>query len=393
MRIEKTKKPVKALLVTPEFPPIIGGISTYLYNLFIHLLKTDVSILTPSYKNYNDLDKKLPFKIYRKGRAGKRNLFFRRFQDLVFFLYTVRLIRKEGVAILCFGYVLPTAIIGLILEKIMRKPYIVFVFATDVLLPQQNKIYNLVLKNVLGNAKKIISISNFTKNVLKKFVPGSNITVVYPGVDTQIFKPLVPKQELIGGYSLRNKKIILTVGRIVERKGMDTVIRALPMVISKIPNVVYIILGEGPYKANLFSLMESLNLKNHVIFLGEIPYTQTADYYNLCDAFVMVSREAAKGKDVEGLGLVYLEANACGKPTVGGNCGGIPEAIINNVTGLLVDPNNIEEVGQAIINLLGDREYAKRLGENGLKRIEQHFHWHKSAEKLELIFEEIVNPR
>lgn len=154
---------------------------------------------------------------------------------------------------------------------------------------------------------------------------------------------------------------------------------------------MYLIIGKGEEEERLIELTKDLGLEEYVKFVG---YVETEDmplYYNNCDVFVMPSKTI--DIDYEGFGIVYLEANACGKPVIGGKSGGVGDAVIDGVTGLLVDPDNIEEISQAIIRLLIDQAYARKLGESGRRRIEEELNWKTVGEKVESILQETIKDR
>jgi phosphatidylinositol alpha-1,6-mannosyltransferase len=202
--------------------------------------------------------------------------------------------------------------------------------------------------------------------------------VVYPGLDPLfIERALTEKAEKPVDNSCR---ILLTVGRLVERKGQDMVIRALPKIISHIPNLKYRIVGEGPYRTRLEQLAKELGVDTYVEFIGAVEDTELIREYKSCDLFIMPSRESPN--DAEGFGIVYLEANACGKPVIGGRSGGVPEAVLDNQTGLLTNPTDVEEIANSVVRLLNDPLLAKRLGEQGKERVLKEFTSNYMAERV-----------
>jgi len=179
----------------------------------------------------------------------------------------------------------------------------------------------------------------------------------------------------VARHHLQEKNVVLTIARLVERKGIDVVIKAMPMVLEAIPNVVYLVIGLGPYKGKLERLARDLGLEGRVIFVGHVSDEELPLYYCACDVFVLVSRTLTDKGEMEGFGIVYLEAGACGKPVVAGRGGGVEEAVEDGVTGLLVDPLDVGEIAEAIVRILKDKELAKRLGENGRKKAMKQPDW------------------
>jgi phosphatidylinositol alpha-1,6-mannosyltransferase len=170
------------------------------------------------------------------------------------------------------------------------------------------------------------------------------------------------------------------VGRLVERKGHDTVIRAMPEVLNRVPDAAYVIVGGGPESERLVRLAEDTGVARHVHLLGRLPRGEMVGLLSRCDVLVMPSRQV--GTSVEGFGIVFLEAGALGKPVVGGRSGGIPDAIEEGVTGLLVDPEDTVALAEAITSILADPDLAGRMGEAGRERVERLFTWDKVAERI-----------
>jgi phosphatidylinositol alpha-1,6-mannosyltransferase len=184
-------------------------------------------------------------------------------------------------------------------------------------------------------------------------------------------------------------QVILTVGNLVARKGHDTTICALPRLLQRVPDVTYLIVGDGPNLNQLETLATRLGVRNRVIFAGRMADEVLAEVYALCDVFVMSSRVNLDEKDVEGFGIVFLEASACAKPVIGGRSGGVPEAIVDGVTGLLIDPNDPRQLSDTIALLLTDREFANRLGEQGRVRAVNDFSWRRVADKVQGILDSV----
>jgi len=188
---------------------------------------------------------------------------------------------------------------------------------------------------------------------------------------------------------LQGKQVIMTVGRLDERKGHDMVIRAVRLLVERFPQLVYMIVGKGREEQRLKGLAEDLSIGERIIFTGFVTDEALPDYYRLCDVFVLPNRETEDNKqmrgDYEGFGVVFLEASACGKPVIAGKSGGSGEAVVDGVTGLLVDPKSESEIANAIERILSDNEFAGRLGMDGRRRAEKEFDWKYAAEAMERI--------
>jgi len=216
----------------------------------------------------------------------------------------------------------------------------------------------------------------------------SKISVVYNGVDMDRFKPGLNADSVVSRHNLKGKKVLLTVSRLKRYKGHDTVINLMPSLLKRFPGLVYIIVGEGSDRDYLEALVSSLNLRGNVIFAGNRDKQDLPLYHNICDVYIMLTKERGITDEFEGFGLVFLEASSCGKPVIGANTGGIPDTIVHGKTGYLVDPNNSEEIKHKIITLLEDRGLAERMGTEGRSRIlREDLTWESAAKKIRDILE------
>ena len=169
-----------------------------------------------------------------------------------------------------------------------------------------------------------------------------------------------------------------------EHKGIDMVIRAFPKVISKVPGAIYVVAGMGSdaEMVRLQKIVRELNMEPHIIFTGSVTGMEIPQLYNLCDVYIMPSRVSEKDGESEGFGISYLEANACLKPVIGGNSGGVPDAIEDGVTGFLVNPNDVNYIAEKLITLFTNKDLAKSMGIRGCRRIERSFTWMAIARKI-----------
>lgn len=201
------------------------------------------------------------------------------------------------------------------------------------------------------------------------------------GVDPETFRPL-DASAIRERHGLTGRRVILTVGRLVPRKGFDTMIRSLPKILESMPDAVYLIAGRGPQEKELRALAEAEGVSGRVVFAGYVPDEELPLYHNAADVFAMVCRER-EGGDAEGFGIVFLEAGACGKPVVVGDSGGAPDAVEDGETGLLVDPENIDAVANAVVRLLNDSGLASQMGRHGRERVTRSFTWRAVAQRFE----------
>lgn len=253
------------------------------------------------------------------------------------------------------------------------------------------------VRESLLNAHLVLTVSKFTKNkLLENGINPEKIRILTNHVDTDIFYPdCEGASRLSNKYTLHGKKVILTVCRLDDKegyKGYDRVIRSMPVILSEIPNAVYIIVGEGPDRKRIEQMINEMNLSKKIILPGRVPDDDLLRaYYSACDVFVMPSQTVISDKICkgEGFGIVYIEANACGKPVVAGNGGGETDAVIDGVTGMLVNPMNVKDIARAIIRLLKDEELSHQLGQQGLCRVREEFNLSSLQKKVDAYIEDM----
>lgn len=242
------------------------------------------------------------------------------------------------------------------------------------------------LINTLKSANKVIAVSNFTRDrVISRYnIPPDKIITLPNGVDPKRFYPLADVSRLKRQFGLVDNKIILTLARLQERKGHDKVIDALPIVIKKVPNAHYLISGakNGAFYQKINQKVIDMGLENYVTFTGYVEPEDINLFYNLCDVYIMPSRELKKNGDTEGFGITFLEANACEKPVIGGRSGGVVDAIENGQSGYLVDPLDVGEIAEKLVLLLTNNHHAHLLGQQGRQRILNNYTWESVARRI-----------
>ncbi len=388
---------MKSLMISSDFPPVSGGQSKFLFNLWSNLPSDELIVLAPKIKNWKIIDSTLPFKVIRLNLPLQKGLFIKSIKTLLLLLHTIKLILFRKVNRIHCGQVLSAGFVGYICHFIFKTPYFPYVHGADFLEFKSKSITKKILNLILKNASLIIANSNYTKNALIGFgILERKIIVINPSVDYRKFSPTLPspaggegKREggrnpevLKENYGLKGKKVLLTVGRLVERKGHDYVIKALPDIIKEIPEIHYLIVGDGVYRSELERLSVKLNIRDFITFAGFIPDDELPEYYAMCDVFIMASREIKEKGDVEGFGIVYLEANAIKKPVIAGRSGGISDAVEDGVNGILVNPTDEKDIARAIIKLMKDDEMRIKLGKAGYKRVVEKFSPKRQAELL-----------
>ena len=284
--------------------------------------------------------------------------------------------------------------LGLQLQRWFRLPFVVYAHGNEILAAIDSDWDKPRL--ALKKAACVLANSSFTAGLLRTAgVAPDAIAVIPLGCDIDKFRPRAPDPELRRKL-LGNRErgpVILTVGGLVERKGHDMVIRSLPSVCQRVPHATYLIVGTGPFRERLDELAAELGVRDRIIFAGKVPDDQLPDVYAMCDVFAMPSRARLASHDVEGFGLVFLEAGACAKPVVAGRSGGIEDAVVDGFTGLIVDPSDARDVSQALIRLLTDSELRGRLGRQGRDRVEKERTWSIAGARVQGILERVGNTR
>ena len=274
--------------------------------------------------------------------------------------------------------------IGLILKSIFNVPLVTLTHGAELLINDERHNTGKLQAYTLKYSDLVVANSDFTRDLsIKKGASETKTVVNLLGADTGRFFPTNVLKENFG-YS-ENDILMLTLSHLVKRKGHDMVIKSMPSLVKKYPNLKYIIIGRGPEERNLKNLTNELGLADYVNFHGYCEDDKLNLFLNLMDIFIMPSR--AEGNDVEGFGIVFLEANACRKPVIGGNTGGIPSAIIDGETGFLCDPYSVEIISEKIEQLVIDKEKRESFGLNGFNRVVSNLNWENVAKKFYEILE------
>lgn len=272
------------------------------------------------------------------------------------------------------------------IDHVFDFDYFVCTHALEVILPARSRIRRFLLNLCLSGSKNIIAVSEYTKRLLKKMydINYEKVAVVN-GIDIEKYSIFSRHEveKLKDKYNIKDKKVLLTISSLnYLYKGHDLVIDALQIIRKKVPNICYIIVGDGKYKEYLEDKVKKMGLEDFVIFTGKVSEKELVKFYNLCDIFVMPSGGDEEKGEVEGLGLVYLEANACGKPVIGLKKGGAVDAIVDNETGLLLSRKDPDELSEIILKLLCDEELSNSLGKNGYYRVKKKFDWNVTIQQM-----------
>ena len=376
----------KRLLITLTFPPDTGGMQSFAHQRCLRAGDEPV-VLAPWHTDSAEFDAIQSFPVLRwrpfLGDAPGLKRMGQLLQPLLLALrlgsgQARRLLRRGGFDAVECWQPLPLGLTAWLLKRIYRVPVIIWSHGSDLLRVQRIPGGRAVLRWTLSQADRLIANSMATQLQMERLGQDpARIRVIHPPVEYERFHPGVDPTPIRVRHAVGDAPVILTVARLVEKKGIDTVLRALPSILQAVPEVRYLIVGDGPLRLQMQALARELDVARHVLFVGAVEHSSPdlPRYYSACDVYVMPSRTLPGHGEVESFGISYLEAGACGKPVVAGRGGGVEEAVEDGVTGLLVDPLDVNEIAQAIVKVLEDEELARRLGESGRERATKQRHW------------------
>jgi len=383
------REKLKALLFANDFPPITSGIATAFYQLWRRLPPEQIMVAAPRVGGAHEFDAQQAFPVLRLWLPLSEHSFAKMVKTIATVIYCIILGLRLRPRKLHCGQVLSSGIAGWLCKKLLGLPYVVWVYGSETVRLGQNRALAALMHKVMMESDWVISNSDYTSREFELFgVPKNKIRRIYPGVDTSYFQPAPKDPVLVNRIRLEGKLVIMTIARLDQRKGHDMVIEALPHLRKKTERFIYLIVGKGREEGRLRNMVSRLGLEKHVHFAGYVSDDQLLKYYNLCDIFVMPNRETEGtplAGDVEGFGISFMEAGACAKPVIAGRSGGAQEAVVDGVTGLLVDPRSAKEIREAIERLSDDPDLAEKLGRQGRERAERSFDWKCLAKQVEEI--------
>jgi phosphatidyl-myo-inositol dimannoside synthase len=365
---------LKHLLVTNDFPPKIGGIQSLLWEWWRRLPPDRFAVLTSPYRGAAEFDAEQPFRIERVREPVllPHPLMVRRVD---------RMAEEVGAELVVLDPALPLGLIG----PALRLPFDVVLHGAEVTVPGRLPASRQALGHVLRRARHVVAAGGYpaaeAERAAGRALP---VTVVPPGVDVERFRPVDDQERraIRRRFGLpADAELVVSVSRLVPRKGFDTAIRAVAALRRARPDVVLAIAGRGRDEARLRRLAAELEAPVH--FLGRIGHDDLPAVYACGDVFAMLCRNRWGGLEQEGFGIVFVEAAACGVPQLAGDSGGAAEAVDDGTTGIVVrDPENVAEVTRALGDLLDDPVRRAAMGSAARRRAEREFSYDVLAERL-----------
>ncbi|OIK03348.1 glycosyltransferase family 4 protein [Streptomyces monashensis] len=377
----------KTLIVTNDFPPRPGGIQAFLHNMALRLDPGRLVVYASTWKRGREgaeataaFDADQPFTVVRDRttmllptpRATRR---------------ATGLLREHGCTSVWFGAAAPLGLMAPALRAAGAERLVATTHGHEAGWAQLPAARQL-LRRIGESTDTITYLGEYTRSrIATALTPAAARRMVQlpPGVDEKTFHPGSGGDEVRARLGLADRPVVVCVSRLVPRKGQDTLIRALPRILAAEPDTVLLIVGGGPYERDLRRLADETGVAASVRFTGAVPWSELPAHYGAGDVFAMPCRTRRGGLDVEGLGIVYLEASATGLPVVAGDSGGAPDAVLDGETGWVVRGGSPEEAADRIVPLLQDPGLRRRMGERGRQWVEERWRWDLLAENLKAL--------
>jgi phosphatidylinositol alpha-1,6-mannosyltransferase len=370
----------KILCITNDFGPRTGGIETFVIGLIERMPKNTVIVYTNTQDKSEEYDQRWREDFGVEVIRDKARILL----PTPGVAYCISaLVKDRAIKTAFFGAAAPLALLTPTLRRAGVRKVVALTHGHEV---WWSKIwpFTWAMKSIARNVDHLTYLGEFTRKAISRPISNSaraSMVKIAPGIDTDHFAPVV-SADLKKSLGLTEKKVIVSVGRLVHRKGQDVLIAAMPEILREIPDAHLLLIGEGPYRQYLESRVKKLQINSHVSFIGRISYEDLPRYICLGEVFAMPARSRLGGLEVEGLGIVYLEASACGLPVIAGNSGGAPDAVREGVTGLVIDGRDAQTVAQAISDLLAAPERARQMGLAGRAWIIKEWRWQIWSEKF-----------
>jgi phosphatidylinositol alpha-1,6-mannosyltransferase len=370
----------RVLLVTNDFPPRRGGIQSYLVELVSRLAATGehtVTVYAPHWKGADAFDAQtLGYQVVR--HPGTLMLPVPAVDGRM-----RRLMAEHDIDTVWFGAAAPLGLLAQRARQAGASRVLASTHGHEVgwsMLP----VARSVLRRIGDDSDVVTFVSRYTRGrFASAFGPQAALEHLPPGVDTDRFRPdPASRAELRARYGLGERPTVVCLSRLVPRKGQDMLIRALPAVRQRVDGAALVIVGGGPYLETLRRLAERFGVSEHVTLTGGVPAADLPAYHAMADVFAMPCRTRGAGLDVEGLGIVFLEASATGVPVIAGCSGGAPETVQHHNTGLLVDGRSVNQIADAVTELLADPDRAAAMGAAGRDWVTAQWRWDALAGRL-----------
>ncbi|PZS32165.1 MAG: alpha-(1-2)-phosphatidylinositol mannosyltransferase [Pseudonocardiales bacterium] len=365
----------RTLVVTNDFPPRAGGIQAFVHSLVSRQPADSVLVYTSSSEGAAAFDAAQAFPIVR--HPGSMLLPTPAVARVV-----SALARTEGCDAALFGAAAPLGLLAPFLRAGGVDRQVALTHGHEVgwaALPGARAL----LRRIGTSVDVVTYLGAYTRSRLAMAMgPAVRLERLAPGVDTSTFSPSVDGSAVRARLGLAGRPVVVCVSRLVARKGQDILIRSLPAIRSAVPGAALLLVGGGPDRSRLQRLAAASGVGDDVVFTGPAAWPELPSYFAAGDVFAMPCRTRRRGLDVEGLGMVYLEASATGLPVVAGDSGGAPDAVLEGETGFVVDGRSVDAVADRVSTLLADPALARAMGDKGRAWVERDWRWDMVAERL-----------
>ena len=361
------------LFVTNDFGPRAGGIETFIIGLIQRRPFGQTIVYTSFQDNSEQYDADW-LTNYGVRVIRDRTKILLPTPRVAFHLRAI--IKKEGITTAAFGAAAPLGLLSASMKRAGVTRTVALTHGHEVWWARVFP-FNLLLRRVGSTVDVLTYLGDFTRAAISKGISTKaqrSMVKIAPGIDVDHFSP-IDSSALRESLGIAKKKVIVSVGRLVHRKGQDHLVESMPEILKSVPDGHLLLIGEGPYRDHLQKLVDKHNLHSSVTFIGRIQYKDLPLYLCAGDIFAMPSRSRLMGLEVEGLGIVYLEASSCGLPVLAGNSGGAPDAVVQSKTGLVVDGTDNNQIAAAAIELLTNSTESQLMGVTGRQWIVENWRW------------------
>ncbi|MDP9791869.1 phosphatidylinositol alpha-1,6-mannosyltransferase [Catenuloplanes nepalensis] len=366
----------RTLLITNDFPPRPGGIQSFVHNLAIRQPAGSVVVYASRWKGAAEFDAAQPFEVIREETSVllPTPAVARRAAELA---------RAHDCDTVWFGAAAP---LGLLADGLRRRAGI----GRAVALTHGHEVgwaalpgARTLLRRIARGNDVITYLGEYTRSRLDRALHGlTDLQRLAPGVDADSYHPGAGGAEIRARHGLADRPVLVCVSRLVARKGQDTLIRAFPEIRRRVPDAALLLVGGGPYRETLERLTREHGVERDVVFTGSVSWAELPAHYAAGDVYAMPCRTRNRGLDVEGLGIVYLEASATGLPVIAGDSGGAPDAVLQGETGYVVPGLDLTSLTERAVSLLTDHDLARRLGAAGREWVAKEWRWEQQAARL-----------
>lgn len=365
----------RTLLVTNDFPPRPGGIQSFVHGLAVRQPAGSLVVYASTWRGAEEFDTAQPFAVVREDTRVllPTPAVARRAAELV---------REHDCDTVWYGAAAPLGLLTPALRRAGVRRAIALTHGHEVgwaMLPGARGL----LRRIARDCDVVTYLGEYTRLRLARALDGlTELHQLAPGVDTERFHPDVDGLLVRRRHGLGDRPVVVCVSRLVPRKGQDTLIRAWPRISREVPDATLLLVGGGPYRGRLRRLAARSGVGDRVVFTGSVPAGELPAHYAAGNVFAMPCRTRNGGLDVEGLGIVFLEASATGLPVIAGASGGAPDAVLEGETGLLVDGRDVAGLAERVIHLLGDPHTVSRMGKAGRAWVTERWRWQAQADRL-----------